>query len=217
VPSSDDDDDGWILSRVRGSVTNNNGFWIGWLDLLALLLQLLLIKSIITAHNRWLPKIRSIPYWTTSVFFYSFSSVVTDLVLIYESVPSSASVVRWITLHSWTLNHDWTTTTNQWGLHSDSELSCEWMTSESITCPPFIPRCEPNTEHYLQQFTLFRVYPLLCRRVNSVAMDVYSGVYSVISGTCLQSRCLAVVICVTIWNTDGMTIGRRERNIPTCR
>jgi hypothetical protein len=32
-----------ILSRVQGSVTNNNGFWIGWLDLLALLLQPLLI------------------------------------------------------------------------------------------------------------------------------------------------------------------------------
>jgi hypothetical protein len=23
-----------MLSRVYGSVTNNNGFWIGWLDLL---------------------------------------------------------------------------------------------------------------------------------------------------------------------------------------
>jgi hypothetical protein len=43
---------------------------------------------------------RSIPYWTTSVF----SSAVTDLVLIYESVTSSASVVRWLALHSWTLN-----------------------------------------------------------------------------------------------------------------
>jgi hypothetical protein len=30
-----------ILSRIRVSVNNNNGFWIGWLDLLALLLQLL--------------------------------------------------------------------------------------------------------------------------------------------------------------------------------
>jgi hypothetical protein len=29
---------------------------------------------------------------------------VTDLVLIYESVTSSASVVHWLTLHSWTLN-----------------------------------------------------------------------------------------------------------------
>jgi hypothetical protein len=28
----------------------------------------------------------------------------------------------------------------------------------------FIPRCGPNTEHYLQ-FTLFRVYLLLCKRV----------------------------------------------------
>jgi hypothetical protein len=29
----------YVLSRVRGSVTNNNGFWIGWLDLLTFLLQ----------------------------------------------------------------------------------------------------------------------------------------------------------------------------------
>jgi hypothetical protein len=38
-----------ILSRVRGSRTNNNGFWIGWLDFLALLLQL---QPIITARNQ---------------------------------------------------------------------------------------------------------------------------------------------------------------------
>jgi hypothetical protein len=69
------------LSRVRDSVTNSNGFWIGWLDLLPLLLQLQLITE---AHNQWLPKTRSIPYWTTSVF----SPAVTDLVLIYESVTS---------------------------------------------------------------------------------------------------------------------------------
>jgi hypothetical protein len=74
-----------ILSHVRGSVTNNNEFWIWWLDLLALLLQSLVIKSSITAHNQWLPKTRSIPYWTTSVF----SSTVTDLVLIYESLSNA--------------------------------------------------------------------------------------------------------------------------------
>jgi hypothetical protein len=37
---------------------------------------------------------RSILYWTTS----DFSSTVTNLVLIYESVTSSASVVRWLIL-----------------------------------------------------------------------------------------------------------------------
>jgi hypothetical protein len=74
-------------------VTNNNGFWIRLLDLLALLLQL---QPIITAHNQWLSQTRSIPYWTTSVF----SSAVTDLVLIYVSVTSSASAVRWLTFHS---------------------------------------------------------------------------------------------------------------------
>jgi hypothetical protein len=45
--------------------TNNNGFWIARLDLLALLLQL---QPIITAHNQWLSKTRSISYWPTSVF-----------------------------------------------------------------------------------------------------------------------------------------------------
>jgi hypothetical protein len=32
------------------------------------------LQSIITAHNQWLSKTRSIPYWTASVF----SSVVTN-------------------------------------------------------------------------------------------------------------------------------------------
>jgi hypothetical protein len=31
------------MSRVRVSVTKNNGFWILWLDFLAVLLQLILI------------------------------------------------------------------------------------------------------------------------------------------------------------------------------
>jgi hypothetical protein len=85
------------------------------LDLLTHLLQL---QPITTAHNQWLPKTRSVSYWTTSVF----SSTVTDLVLIYESDTSSASVVHWLTLHSWTLNiwiplrpNDWT---HEWTLES---------------------------------------------------------------------------------------------------
>jgi hypothetical protein len=52
-----------------------------------------------TAHNQRLSKTRSIPYWTTSVF----SSTATDLALIYESATSSASVIRWLRLRSWTL------------------------------------------------------------------------------------------------------------------
>jgi hypothetical protein len=61
------------------------------------------LQSITIAHNQWLSKTRSIPYWTTSVF----SSTVTDLVLIYESVTPSASAVRWLTLHSWTHNYSY--------------------------------------------------------------------------------------------------------------
>jgi hypothetical protein len=46
-------------------VTNNDGFWIRWLDLLALLLQL---QPITTAQNQWLLRTRSIPSLITSVF-----------------------------------------------------------------------------------------------------------------------------------------------------
>jgi hypothetical protein len=70
-----------ILSRIYGRnhfwrqivtwLGFRDGFWIGWLDLLALQLQL---QSIITAHNQLLLKTRSIPCWITSVF----SSTVTD-------------------------------------------------------------------------------------------------------------------------------------------
>jgi hypothetical protein len=59
------------------------------------------LQSIITAHNQRLLTTRSIIYWTTSVFPFC----VTDLLLIYKSATSSASVVRWLTLHSCTFNY----------------------------------------------------------------------------------------------------------------
>jgi hypothetical protein len=59
---------------------------------------------LITPHNRWMPKTRSIPYWTTKCLLSGLSSAVTELVLIYESVISPDSVFRCLPLHSWTLN-----------------------------------------------------------------------------------------------------------------
>jgi hypothetical protein len=127
----------YVLSRVRGSVTNNNGFWIGWLNLLTLLLQLHLITiTYITAHNQWLSKTRSIPSWTVSVF----SSFVIDLVLIYESLTSSVSVVRSITrLQSdWLHVHEWHT--NQLCVLFYTSVRTEYRTLSStvhvILCPP---------------------------------------------------------------------------------
>jgi hypothetical protein len=67
---------------------------------LALLLHL---QPIITAHNRWLPKTCSIPYWTTSVF-----STVIELVLIYEGLLrlllAKDSVRVWVWV--WVLYYD---------------------------------------------------------------------------------------------------------------
>jgi hypothetical protein len=83
---------------------NNNGSglddWIYW----HLPLQSLLI-AITIAHNQWLPTTRSIPYWTTSVF----PCVVTDLVLIYESVTSTNDLRftrdEWWTKNDLRMNH----------------------------------------------------------------------------------------------------------------
>jgi hypothetical protein len=65
---------------------------------------------------------------------------VTDLVLIYESLTSSASVVRWLTLHSWTLNSlatelrlPWTTTVlriTQSRMTAPLRLANDWLSLE---------------------------------------------------------------------------------------
>jgi hypothetical protein len=72
------------MSRVRGSVTNNNGFWIGRLDLLTPFITITL------NYNQYC--LRLAPFLTT--VFSSSRPTATDLVLICESVTSSASVVR---------------------------------------------------------------------------------------------------------------------------
>jgi hypothetical protein len=56
------------MSQLRGSMTNNNRFWIGFIG------TSLQLQPTIAAHNQWLSKARSIPYWTASVF----SSTVTN-------------------------------------------------------------------------------------------------------------------------------------------
>jgi hypothetical protein len=96
------------------------------------------LQPIITAHSQWLSKTRSLPYWTTSVF----SSPVSDLVLIYESVTSSASVVRWLTLHSWTLSYWALLRRNHWNPLRMIPLS-------------FITRGERTRDHHLEQFVCF--------------------------------------------------------------
>jgi hypothetical protein len=90
--------------------------WIYW----HLHLQSPLI-TITTGHNRWLPKTHSIPYWTTSVF----SFIVTDFVLIYESVTS----------------------TNDFSFKHES-----WRVTQSITCLPSIT--SGRTEYRLQSPTV---------------------------------------------------------------
>jgi hypothetical protein len=49
--------------HVQGlRVTNKNGFWFGWLDWLVLLYNYNQLQSLVTVHNRWLPKARSVSF-----------------------------------------------------------------------------------------------------------------------------------------------------------
>jgi hypothetical protein len=49
-----------ILSRVNGSVTNNNRLWIGWLDLLTRFTITCNQNQFTITQNKWLPKTRTI-------------------------------------------------------------------------------------------------------------------------------------------------------------
>jgi hypothetical protein len=58
-----------ILLRVRGSVTNNNRFWIGWLDLFTACFTITLNYNQLEQLTIDDCLTRPIPYWTTSVFY----------------------------------------------------------------------------------------------------------------------------------------------------
>jgi hypothetical protein len=130
--------------------------------------------------NQWLSKTRSIPCWTTNVF----SSTVTDLVLIYESVTSSASGIRWLTLHSWTLNY-----------------SYEWRLTNALS---FITRGEPvTTSNNLAVLICFiRCYETC---VDLVATSWFVQTYSLLRNAFLVSRCLAMDYSVTTLNATQTT------------
>jgi hypothetical protein len=175
-----------ILSRVRGSVTNKNGFLIKWFGFIDIFYSHGKLKSITTAHSRWLPRTRSIPYWNTSVF----SSAMTDLVLIYESVTSSVSVVRWLILHSWTLNPNHLLTFLPNSLPNESAGSINYVSS---FCNFWRNRIE---------ITISNISRYCCRGNGSgnplLSNWCSSTVDSITFGTCLRNCCLSMVIFVTI-------------------
>jgi hypothetical protein len=142
-------------------------------------------------YNQWLTKTRSIPYWTMRVFSFT----VTDLILIYESVTSSASVVRWLTLHSWTLKL----------LNS---LTTEWLNSRILMNWTLL-----RMNHWISQGPLFitsrrtecrSFQTVFCPLLRNIPSDLLpsnggpSTVDCVTSATCLPKRCLAMVIFVII-------------------
>jgi hypothetical protein len=122
------------------------------------------------------------------------SSAVTDMVLIYESVTSLASVVRWLTLHSWTLNP--TQLLKFWILLQLNYYSqINYMHSLYNFGTNKIETTISNSSRYC-------VLILFCGNVSSDPLPsngCTSTVDSVTSGTCVTNRCLAMIICFTMY------------------
>jgi hypothetical protein len=175
-------------------MTNDNRFWIGWLDLLALLLQLLSIT--ITCNN----SSQLVTLWDMFHFFLDYKHLPLWLTWFwFVSVTSSASLVCWLTLHSWTLklSYEWTVWLLQYDWPTRMTL-CEW-----IMCP-FTTWCWQETEHSPEQF----VCCIACIRCHRNMRHFQGNQSVVVSETCLVKRCPAMDYSSfqTFWHT-------RNRNV----
>jgi hypothetical protein len=80
------------MSRVRGSMTNNNGFWIRWLDLLIPSFTIALIYNPLEQLT-----INDCLRLASFLTRLRVSSIVTDLVLIYDWSLLLRMTYEWIT------------------------------------------------------------------------------------------------------------------------
>jgi hypothetical protein len=128
-----------ILSRVRGPVTNNNGFWIRWLDLLHFYYNYNQLQHLtINGCLRLAPfltglRVSSLLPWLTWFWFTRRSLLQLSLSAGYHS-----TVEHWTLLR---MPNDGSLT---------NELTDDWL--ESISCPPFTTRGELNRDDHLEQF-----------------------------------------------------------------
>jgi hypothetical protein len=138
----------YILSRVRGSVTSNKGFWIEWFDLLTPSFTITLYHNkFTTAHNK-----------------------------------SSAEPL-----------------TAENSLHSRSRSTTDFCSVD------FLP---DNSSARTPRKTLFFCFQE-CVFIGRLPSNGYrSVVESVTPGLCLPSRCIAMVICVTIYIRSDQTVAR---------
>jgi hypothetical protein len=94
------------------------------------------------------------------------SSTVTDLVLIYESVTSSASVVRWLALHIWTLNCLMTESLNSLTNQSIHECPVIYNAGQTEERPP------PRTVRVLLCYYVF----ILCYAFTTFNLCIHGNV-----------------------------------------
>jgi hypothetical protein len=90
-----------ILSRVGGTRDDNNGFWIGWLDLLALRLQSLLIT---TRTYKQYSAIADLHTFQCSVAHALWFSVSTSRILATDITSNHCDVLSFLLQPPWTVD-----------------------------------------------------------------------------------------------------------------
>jgi hypothetical protein len=111
----------------------NNGFWIGWLDLLVLFYNYTQLQPLITAHNWWLPKARSVSFQDYKRLLFHCGWLINFLAADQFTLFHCGWLVNFLAADQFTLSLT----------GSLSDLSLIHLAN----CSPFITFCELHTEH----------------------------------------------------------------------
>jgi hypothetical protein len=179
----------WIMSRVEGCVRDlQDGFWIGWLDLLAPYTQYSELHTIIALSLIY--TFYSSPLHT---HYGSRSSLVVSCQRIYDSLTVTTAHMK-SSLHSlfpflpFLLNHLRLPTLT---ILSQAHIPAGWRLENQLTLLNW-------TLFFLFERTTQKTLPLYCWKGVFTAPLHSNGSYSIVAcvffaaGMCLTSRCLAM-------------------------
>jgi hypothetical protein len=115
------------------------------------------LKSLTTAHNKWLPKTRSIHYWTECLLFH-LSSTVTNFILICESVTSTKNNL-WIAKDKWQMKNElWMSVSP---FHKFGAKQTQMTTSSSSSIIPCPSVAAETCVNFVATLWFPQAYPLL--------------------------------------------------------
>jgi hypothetical protein len=187
----------FILSPVRGSMMNNNGFWIGWLDLLT-------PSCTITLNYNQLQQLKindclRLAPFLTGLWVSSFNSFFYCDWLGYD-----LQIHHFFSFHCPLINTPQLNTQPNSTTELPSEFSSDCIMTDSISYVSYLYNLGTNwIEITISNSSHYCVLLLFCGNLSGDPLPNYgcpSTVDSITWGTCLLNRCLAIdVSAVLLW------------------